>query len=87
MERSVQNGKREDLEPYRAGPSAHRPVGASHIPRKTTRTEYTLKDDQILFDWLHPYELDGNAPISGYSIYKELADQVCCMATIIGLIS
>ncbi|KAJ5525535.1 hypothetical protein N7494_012185 [Penicillium frequentans] len=75
VERSVQNGKREDIEPYRAGPSAQRPVGASHIPRKTTRTEYTLKDDQILFDWLHPYELEGNAPTSGNSIYKELAEK------------
>lgn len=83
----MQNGKREDIEPYRAGPSAQRPVGASHIPRKTTRTEYTLKDDQILFDWLHPYELEGNAPTSGNSIYKELAEQVCCTFTIIGLIS
>ncbi|KAJ6095756.1 hypothetical protein N7486_006502 [Penicillium sp. IBT 16267x] len=75
VERSVQNGKREDLEPYRAGPSAQRPVGASHIPRKTTRSEYTLKDDQILFDWLHPYELEGNAPIMGNNIYKALAEQ------------
>ncbi|KAJ5671804.1 hypothetical protein N7507_000931 [Penicillium longicatenatum] len=74
VERSVQNGKREDLEPYRAGPSAQRPVGASNIPKKTTRLEYTLKDDQILFDWVHPYELD-NAGVSGNSIYKALAEK------------
>ncbi|KAJ5721651.1 uncharacterized protein N7483_009585 [Penicillium malachiteum] len=75
VERSVRNGKLENLEDHRAGPSAQRPMGASHIPQKRTRTEFTLKDDQILFDYLNPYELVENAPISGHRIYQALAEK------------
>ncbi|KAJ5646755.1 hypothetical protein N7490_003127 [Penicillium lividum] len=75
VERSVRNGKLEDLEPYLAGPSAQRSVGASHIPKKGTRTEYTLKDDQILYDWLHHYQQEDNAKVGGNNIYKELAEK------------
>lgn len=77
VERSVRNGKLENLEDHRAGPSAQRPVGASHIPHKKTRSEYTLNDDQILFDWLYPYEQAGDAPVNGNKIYMELAEKVC----------
>ena len=76
MERSVRNGKLEDLEAHRVGPSVPRPVGASHIPTKGTRSEYSLSDDQILYDWVHVYVQQGNAAVSGNSIYKELAAQV-----------
>ncbi|KAJ5287453.1 hypothetical protein N7478_003139 [Penicillium angulare] len=75
VEKSVRNGKLEDLEDYRAGPSAQRPVGASNIPTKKTRSDYTLIDDQTLFDWLHPYEQEENAPINGNNIYKNLAER------------
>ncbi|KAJ6028538.1 hypothetical protein N7540_004114 [Penicillium herquei] len=75
VERSVRNGKLENLEHHRAGPSAQRPVGASHIPQKRTRSDYTLQDDQILFDYLHPYELEVDAPIGGNNIYKVLAEK------------
>ncbi|KAJ5093911.1 hypothetical protein N7456_009772 [Penicillium angulare] len=75
VEKSVRNGKLEDLEDYQAGPSAQRPVGASNIPQKKTRSEYTLHDDQILFDWLYPYEQEEDAPIGGNNIYKKLAEK------------
>ncbi|KAJ5923262.1 hypothetical protein N7454_008507 [Penicillium verhagenii] len=75
VERSVENGKIEDIEPYRIGPSDNRPVGAAHIPKKSTRSDYTLKDDQTLFDHMLPLESDGNAPICGNKIYKEIEDK------------
>lgn len=84
VENSVRNGKLENLEDHRAGSSASRPVGASHIPRRGTRCEYTLADDQILFDWLYHYEQDKDAPVSGNKIYKNIAEKVqstypsCC---------
>lgn len=76
VERSVRNGRLEDLEAHRTGPSAPRPMGASHIPKKGTRTDYSLQEDQIIYDYLYPYELEENAPISGSKIYQELAQKV-----------
>ncbi|KAJ5928909.1 hypothetical protein N7466_007865 [Penicillium verhagenii] len=75
VERSVENGRLEDIEPYRIGPSDNRPVGAAHIPKKSTKTDYTLEDDQVLFDHMLPLELDGNAPICGNKIYKSIEDK------------
>ncbi|RMJ23742.1 transcription factor Rap1 [Aspergillus sp. HF37] len=75
VERSVQNGRLEPLEAYRAGPSAHRPVGATHIPTRGRRVQFTLEDDQILWDWMQPYERDPGAPVHGYTIYKKLAEK------------
>ncbi|KAJ5727285.1 hypothetical protein N7493_005105 [Penicillium malachiteum] len=75
VERSVRNGKLENLEDHRAGPSAQRPMGASHIPQKRTRSEFTLQDDQLLFDYLHPYELVEDAPVNGNNLYKALGEK------------
>lgn len=76
MELSVRNGRLEDLEAHRIGPSSPRPMGASHIPKKGTRTDYSLQEDKILFDWLYPFEQRPNSPISGNRIYQMLAEKV-----------
>ncbi|CRG84032.1 hypothetical protein PISL3812_01375 [Talaromyces islandicus] len=73
VEKSILNGRLEDLEAHRAG-KRERPVGAHNIPSRTRRTAYTLEDDQILWDWLHPYEKRGDQ-VSGNLIYQELAKQ------------
>ncbi|KAE8374626.1 TRF2-interacting telomeric protein/Rap1 C terminal domain-containing protein [Aspergillus bertholletiae] len=75
VEWSVHNGKLEDLEDHRAGPSAPRPVGATNIPSRGRPIPYTLEDDQWLWDRMVPYEKDSNAPIQGNKIYQELAAQ------------
>ncbi|KAE8351635.1 TRF2-interacting telomeric protein/Rap1 C terminal domain-containing protein [Aspergillus coremiiformis] len=75
VEWSVRNGKLEDLEKHRAGPSAARPVGATHIPTRRHRLPYTLEDDQYLWDQMVPYEEDPNASIHGNKIYQKLAAQ------------
>ncbi|KKK15839.1 hypothetical protein ARAM_004543 [Aspergillus rambellii] len=75
VETSVRNGKLENLEAYRAGPSAARPVGATHIPSRGHRLPYTMQEDQILWDWMQPYENDKSAPISGNKIYQDLAEK------------
>lgn len=80
MEKSVNNKRLEPLETYRAGPSAHRPVGATHIPTRGRRVQFTLEDDQILWDWMQPYERDPGAPVHGYTIYKKLAEKVSPIA-------
>ncbi|CAG8909619.1 unnamed protein product [Penicillium egyptiacum] len=74
VERSIDKGRLEDLEAHRAGPSAPRPMGASNIPTKSTRAYYTLKDDQILFDWVESYKLEPTTPVQGNIIYQELGE-------------
>ncbi|KAJ5173242.1 hypothetical protein N7492_005835 [Penicillium capsulatum] len=72
VELSVRNGRLEDPEKHRAEPSDPRPMGAFNIPRKSTRSDYSLKDDQIVWDYLEPLEKAGGA-ISGNKIYQEFA--------------
>lgn len=66
----------QNLEPYRAGPSEARPVGASYIPTRNHKVPYTVADDQLLWDWMQKYERDSTASISGNKIYQELAAKV-----------
>jgi telomeric repeat-binding factor 2-interacting protein 1 len=75
VEKSVRNGRLEDLEDHRAGQRV-RPVGAVGIPARSSRTPFTLQDDQILWDWVQPYERRGDQ-IAGNLIYQQLAEQVC----------
>ncbi|KAL4785234.1 TRF2-interacting telomeric protein/Rap1 C terminal domain-containing protein [Aspergillus varians] len=75
IEKSVQKGILEDLETHKAGPSAARPVGATHIPTKSHRLAYTIEDDQILYDYMQPFERDPKATVSGNKIYQELEAQ------------
>ncbi|OKO98294.1 hypothetical protein PENSUB_9392 [Penicillium subrubescens] len=75
VEQSVRHGKLEDPAPHRVGPAAPRPMGASNIPTKRTRRSYTLQDDQIVFDWLYPWEQSKGAPTHGNRIYKDLAER------------
>ncbi|KAB8251959.1 TRF2-interacting telomeric protein/Rap1 C terminal domain-containing protein [Aspergillus flavus] len=75
VEWSVRNGKLEDLQNHRAGPSAARPVGATNIPTRSHPIPYTLEDDQWLWDRMAEYEKDPNASIGGNKIYQELATQ------------
>ncbi|KAJ5669630.1 hypothetical protein N7462_010700 [Penicillium macrosclerotiorum] len=75
VERSVLRGRLENLESHRAGPSAPRPMGASNIPKKGTRRPFSLQDDQIVFDWLVPFEKDPRAPTNGRKIYEKLEER------------
>ncbi|CAI7635077.1 unnamed protein product [Penicillium glandicola] len=74
VERSINKGRLEDLEVYRVGPSAPRPMGASNIPTKSTRSYFTLKDDQILFDWVESFGQEPGAPVQGNRIYQDLSE-------------
>jgi telomeric repeat-binding factor 2-interacting protein 1 len=76
IEKSIQRGKLEDLEAHKAGPSAARPVGATNIPARKHRSTYTPGDDQLIFDYMQPFERDPKASISGNKIYQEFAAQV-----------
>lgn len=76
VEQSVRHGKLEDPASHRVGPSAPRPMSASNIPTKSTRRSYTLQDDQVVFDWLYPWEQSKGAPTHGNRIYKDLAERV-----------
>lgn len=51
-------------------------MGASHIPTKGKRTDFSLQDDQIVYDYLYPYEQGQGMPISGNRIYKALSQKV-----------
>ncbi|KAL2012190.1 hypothetical protein VTN00DRAFT_4908 [Thermoascus crustaceus] len=76
VEKSIENGRLENLELYRAGRSSGttRPVGASGVPTRRTKVPYTLEDDQILWDWLQPYEKQG-AAVMGNKIYEMLEEK------------
>lgn len=51
-------------------------MGASHIPKKGMRADYSLQEDQMLYDYLYPYEQEEGTPVSGNRIYKALAQKV-----------
>ncbi|KGO69196.1 Rap1 - C-terminal [Penicillium italicum] len=74
VERSVNKGRLEDLEAHRVGPSAPRPMGASNIPTKSTRKFFTLKEDQIVFDWVEHLGQEPGAPVQGHKIYQDLGE-------------
>ncbi|KAJ5347236.1 uncharacterized protein N7506_000489 [Penicillium brevicompactum] len=74
VERSIAKGRLEDLEAHRAGPSAHRPMGASNIPIKGKRSSFTQRDDQILYDWIYHFGKSPGAPIQGNKFYQDLAE-------------
>ena len=50
-------------------------MGATHIPRKGTRTDFNLADDRILYDWVQQFEKTQD-PLSGNKIYQDLAERV-----------
>ncbi|OQE46129.1 hypothetical protein PENCOP_c001G05550 [Penicillium coprophilum] len=74
VELSINKGRLEDLEAHRVGPSAPRPMGAFNIPTKSTRSFFTLKEDQTLFDWVAQFEKEPGAPIQGNRIYQDLSE-------------
>ncbi|RDW81163.1 putative transcription factor Rap1 [Aspergillus mulundensis] len=76
IEKSIQKGELEDLETHRAGPSTARPVGATNIPARSHRLQYTIEDDQLLYDYLQPYENDPFASVRGNKIYQLFAEQI-----------
>ncbi|KAL4886993.1 TRF2-interacting telomeric protein/Rap1 C terminal domain-containing protein [Aspergillus karnatakaensis] len=72
IEKSLRNGRLEDLATHRVDPPTARPIGATHIPAKRSRQAYTVSDDQYLWDYMQPYEHDSGASIRGNKIYQEL---------------
>lgn len=70
IEQCVRQGRLVDLEAHRAGPSQPRGMGASNIPKKGTRSFFTLEDDQLLYDFLQQFENQENAPLHGNKIYQ-----------------
>lgn len=65
IEKSARNGKLENLEDHRTGPGGARfsdrvrsSDTSKSLPRKG-KIVYTLADDQALWDWMKPYEEDG----------------------------
>ncbi|KAJ5773169.1 hypothetical protein N7457_008065 [Penicillium paradoxum] len=76
VERSIKNGQLEDLEAHRVGPSAPRPMGASNIPTKSTRSFFTLQEDQLVFDWIEHFGREPGAPVQGNRFYQDLSELV-----------
>ncbi|KAJ5612489.1 hypothetical protein N7510_005683 [Penicillium lagena] len=72
VERTVEKGQLEPFEPYQVQPSGPRPMGASYIAPKATRAGYTLKDDQLLFDWVAAYKEITGTGGNGNGVYQEL---------------
>ncbi|KAL4895213.1 TRF2-interacting telomeric protein/Rap1 C terminal domain-containing protein [Aspergillus ambiguus] len=75
VENSVRLGKLQPLELYIAGPSPVRPVGATNIPTRGHKIQYTLADDQALWDWMEPLERNPNTQIQGNRPYQIFAAQ------------
>ncbi|EFQ98421.1 hypothetical protein MGYG_01451 [Nannizzia gypsea CBS 118893] len=74
VERSIRQGVLQELDKFMAGvPRAsvrQPPMG----PARRYREPFTAKDDQILYDWMKPFEQAGGA-VSGNKIYQQLAAQ------------
>lgn len=72
IDKSVKNGKLEDLESHHAGPAVgvSRPVGSSQ-PSRNTRTPFTAADDRALALWVTSAERQGLST-KGNDIYQQL---------------
>lgn len=75
IEQSIRNGTLEDLADYVVGPSksTERPVGSIITAPKGSRSKYTEAEDQLLWNFIKPYELRGGAT-GGNEIYKQLEE-------------
>ncbi|KAL3437314.1 Rap1 Myb domain-containing protein [Aspergillus tetrazonus] len=73
IEKSIQKGRLEDLEAYKAGPSTTRPVGATNIPTKGQRAAFTIEEDQLIYDYMQHYERDPLSSVMGNKIYQLFA--------------
>ena len=73
IEKSVRNGKLENLDDHQVGPPAGtvRPVGAIDQPAKSTRVPFTAEDDRILYEWCVENERNGER-MAGNEVYKQL---------------
>ncbi|RVX75632.1 hypothetical protein B0A52_00985 [Exophiala mesophila] len=73
VERSIRNGKLESLEDHAIGMSTKtsRPVGSTIVPAKSSRRPFTNEDDQLLWDWIKPFQDRGGA-WKGNEIYRTL---------------
>ncbi|KAL4978636.1 Rap1 Myb domain-containing protein [Aspergillus desertorum] len=74
IEKSVQKGRLENLEAYKAGPSAARPVGATNIPAKGQRVPFTTQEDQLIYDYMQPHEKNPLSSVMGNKIYQVFAE-------------
>ncbi|KAL5001860.1 Rap1 Myb domain-containing protein [Aspergillus recurvatus] len=74
IEKSVQKGRLENLEAYRAGPSPSRPVGATNIPAKGQRLPFTTEEDQLIYDYMQPHEKNPLSSVMGNKIYQLFAE-------------
>ncbi|KAF7504271.1 hypothetical protein GJ744_002529 [Endocarpon pusillum] len=73
VEYSVRKGQLEDLDAHKIGglsSRAARPVGSVTWASKGTKTTFTAADDQMLRDWLKPYQ--GMKGSAGNVIYQQL---------------
>ena len=76
IEKSVKNGKLEDIENHRAGPVGQsvRDVGSS-IPARKGRTPFTAEDDRVLLEWCKRGERAGIS-LKGNQLYMQLEAKV-----------
>lgn len=70
MERSIRRGQLEDLEAHRVAPKI-RSVGDTTVATSSQRRPFTLKEDQMLWDYVQSKAKEG-AHVAGNVIYKEL---------------
>jgi hypothetical protein len=76
IDKSVRNGKLEDIEDHRAGPAERvvREAGSGQPSRKG-RTPFTVEDDRILMEWCAQAEARG-ASLKGNELYIQLEAKV-----------
>ncbi|GAD97567.1 conserved hypothetical protein [Paecilomyces variotii No. 5] len=76
VENCIRSGRLVSLEAHRVGPAEPRPrpMGASHIPARAHRKQFTKEDDEILLEWVKQSEKSGLAT-AGMKMYETLAQQ------------
>ncbi|KAM5452841.1 hypothetical protein MaudCBS49596_003149 [Microsporum audouinii] len=74
VERSIRLGLLQELNKFLVGMPRGSVRQPAMGPAKRYREPFTAKDDQILYDWMKPFEQAGGA-VSGNKIYQKLEAQ------------
>jgi len=73
---SIAGGELCNIDDYKIGTSAPRPVGSAQ-PTRATRNPFTAEEDRQLTEYVLQKTHEGRGP-TGNKVFEVFAEQVCC---------